>query len=91
MSDGKELAAITHPGEVISVGFNADRTRLIIGSADNVARLWEIQTGRLLQWFGHGGAVRGVAIHPSQPLVLTASADKATIHPLAGPRRPGVD
>jgi len=85
VSDGKELGAIAHPADVISVSFSgADRTRLITGATDNQARVWDLPTGRLLQSFAHGGAVRGVAIHPSQPLAITASSDKtATVHPIA--------
>src|SRR5262249_43596043 len=85
LADGKELTSIAHQADVIAIGFSgADRSRIITGSADNLARVWEVSTGRLLQTFPHAGAVRGVALHPSQPLVVTASADKtAAVHPFA--------
>ena len=84
IADGKELASIAHPADVVSVGFSGDKTRLITGATDNLARVWEVATGRLLQTFSHAGAVRGVALHPSQPLVITASADKtAAVRPFS--------
>jgi len=85
VSDSKELGTITHPADVVAVNFSgADTTRLVTGATDNFARVWELQAGRLLQTFSHGGAVRGVAMHPSQPLIVTASADKTgTAYPLA--------
>jgi len=85
IAEGKELGAIAHPADVISVNFNgADATRLVTGSADNLARVWDLRAGRLMQSYSHGGAIRGVALHPSQPLVVTASADKTvTVHPIA--------
>jgi WD40 repeat protein len=84
VGDGKEVASIAHPVDVVSINLSADKTRLITGGADNLARVWEVQTGRLLQIYSHAGAVRGVAFHPSQPLVVTASADKtAAVQPFA--------
>ncbi len=84
LADGKELAAIAHPADVISIGFSGDRTRLITGSADNLARVWDIATKQLVQAYAHAGPVRGVAFHPNQPLVVTASADKTGgVHAIA--------
>lgn len=84
LADGKELVAIPHAAAVTAVGFNADKTRLITGSADSLARVWDVKTGHLLQTFAHAGPITGVASHPSQPLVVTTSADKtALVHPSA--------
>src|SRR5262249_14986374 len=82
------LATLTHPAEVISVAFSADRTRLVTGTTDNMARLWDLalvaqgKPAVELQSFGHGAAVHAVAIHPGKPnIVLTGSADKtAAVH-----------
>src|SRR5262249_13513894 len=38
-ADGKEMATLTHPGEVTSLSFNPDKSRIVTGSADNVARV----------------------------------------------------
>ena len=63
LADGKEFLSIPHPAVVTAVGFNADRSRLITGSADNLARVWDTKTGQLLQTYAHTGPVTGVAIH----------------------------
>ncbi len=76
-ADGKEIASLIHPAEVLALAFNADKTRLVTGAADNVARVWDLASGRVLQTFQLPGAVRGVAFHPTQPVVFTASADKS--------------
>jgi WD40 repeat protein len=82
-ADGKETGKFTQPADVLSVSFNADKTRLLLGRADNVAVLVDVATGIVLQAFGHGGAVRGVFHHPTQPQVVTASADKTVlVHPV---------
>lgn len=83
-SDSKELAKLVHPAPALSVAFSGDRTRVVTGCADNVARVWDVATGKMLQWFAHAGPVRAVGHHSSQPTVYTASADKtAIIQPLA--------
>ena len=78
-ADGKETGKITQPADVLSLSFNADKTRLLLGRADNLAVLVEVATGIVLQAFGHGGAVKGVFHHPTQPQVITASADKTIL------------
>lgn len=78
-ADGKEVARIAQPAEVLSVSFNADKTRLLLGRADDLAVLVDGATGVVLQAFKHAGAVRGVFHHPSLPQVLTASADKTVL------------
>ncbi|HEY1187220.1 MAG TPA: WD40 repeat domain-containing protein [Gemmata sp.] len=77
LADGKEAAKLTQPADVLSLGFNADRTRLLIGRGDNLAVLVEVASGNVYQSFTHAGAVRGVVAHPSAPAVVTASADKS--------------
>jgi WD40 repeat protein len=76
-SSGAEAATLTHPAEVVSVAFSPDRSRILTGATDNLARVWDVKSGVVLQLFSHGGAVRGVAWHPSDAnRVVTASADK---------------
>jgi len=79
LADGKEVARIASPADIHSISFNADKTRLLIGRSDNVAVLVEVATGAILQSFAHTGAVKGVYHHPSQPQVVTASADKTIL------------
>ena len=45
-------------------------------SADKTARIWGVDSGRCLTFYtGHTGSVNGIAFHPTQDLVLTASGD----------------
>ncbi len=77
--DGKDAGKLTQPADVLSLSFNADKTRLLIGRADNVAVLVEVATGNVFQAFPHTGPVRGVVAHPGTPHVITASADKSVV------------
>jgi WD40 repeat protein len=79
LADGKEVGKFTQPGDVLSLNFNADKTRLAVGRSDNVAVLIEVATGNVIQAFPHTGAVRGVVAHPGTPVVITASADKSAV------------
>lgn len=79
LADGKDAGKLTQPADVLSLSFNADKTRLAIGRSDNVAVLVEVATGTAYQAFPHTGAVRGVVAHPSTPAVITASADKSVV------------
>ncbi|MCI0701367.1 MAG: WD40 repeat domain-containing protein, partial [Planctomycetia bacterium] len=79
LADGKEVGKLTQSADVLSLSFNADKTRLLIGRSDNLAVLVEVATGTVYQSFTHSGAVRGVVAHPSTPAVITASADKTVV------------
>lgn len=79
LADGKEAGKIASPADVHALSFNADKTRLVLGRADNSAVLVEVATGAVLQAFPHTGAVKGVFHHPTQPQVITASADKSLL------------
>jgi WD40 repeat protein len=76
VGDGKELATLNHPAEVTSLGFNADRTRIVTGASDNLTRVWEVSTGRELQAFSEAGAVRSAVFLPNQPAQVLTGADK---------------
>ena len=78
LADGKDAGKFTQPADVLSLSFSADKARLLIGRADNLAVLAEVATGTVVQSFVHNGAVRGVA-HPSTSVVVTASADKSVV------------
>ncbi len=79
LADGKEAGKLTQTADVLSLSFNADKTRLLIGRADNLAVLVEVATGTVYQSFIHTGAVRGVVAHPTTATVITASADKSVV------------
>ncbi len=75
-ADAKETSLVALPADGTRVAFNADRTKLAMALADNSAVVVNVPSGRIEQVVKHAGAVVGLAFHPSQPILYTASADK---------------
>jgi len=66
-----------HTGDVLSVAFSSDGTKLLTGSRDKTARLWDVGTGSQIRAFqGHEDSVDAVALSPDGTKVLTGSQDK---------------
>jgi WD40 repeat protein len=83
-TDGKEAGKLAQTADVLSLSFSPDKTRLLIGRADNLAALVEVASGAVVQTYAHSGPVRGALIHPGNQHVVTASADKSfAISPIA--------
>ncbi|MBA4019282.1 MAG: serine/threonine protein kinase [Pirellula sp.] len=74
-----------HTKPVLSLSFNRAGDRLVTGSADGTARLWDVAAGaelRLLR--GHASGVESVAFSPDEQTIVTAGADgTAIVWPLA--------
>jgi hypothetical protein len=59
------------------VAFSPDGTRLLTGSDDRTARVWDARTGTpLLELKGHTGSVRSVAFSPDGTRLVTGSLDR---------------
>ena len=62
-----------------ALAFSSDGTRLLTGSDDRTAAVWEVGTGRIISVYkGHPGPVRLVAYSPDGKRVATASTDPLT-------------
>jgi WD40 repeat protein len=65
-----------HTAPVKAVAFSPDGTRVVTGSGDNAARLWDEATGKVLATLaGHVDSVWAVAFSPEGTRVLTGSED----------------
>jgi WD40 repeat protein len=63
-----------HEARVTALAFSPDGTRLLTGSADGTAALWDVAAGRLRTVYrGHPGGVDLVAYSPDGTRVATAS------------------
>jgi WD40 repeat protein len=66
-----------HDGFVFALAFSADSKRLISGSSDKTAILWDLSTRRqLLRLSGHAETVKAVAISKDGARVVTGSEDE---------------
>ncbi|MBL9126704.1 MAG: serine/threonine protein kinase, partial [Verrucomicrobiales bacterium] len=66
-----------HLNSVHAVAFSPDGRRLVTGSGDHTAKVWEAATGReLLTFAGHSAQVWSVAFFPDGRRIVTGSADQ---------------
>jgi WD40 repeat protein len=66
-----------HKDTVDAVAFSPDGTRIITGSRDRTARIWDATSGQhLITLNSHSHAVVAVAFSPDGTRVLTGSADR---------------
>jgi WD40 repeat protein len=70
------LIQFGHSQDVTSVAFLPDGLRVLTGSADGTACLWDVPTSKVIRSYGGGfGSVKAVDFLPEGKLVLTAGGD----------------
>jgi WD40 repeat protein/pyrimidine deaminase RibD-like protein len=63
-----------------NAGFSPDGSRVVVASADRVARVWETLSGRLLATLsGHSDVVSNASFSPDGSRIVTASRDGTAI------------
>lgn len=66
----------SHTDGVWEVTASQSQPLIATASADHLACIWSIESGRcLLKYEGHGGSVNSIRFHPTKELLLTASGD----------------
>jgi len=74
--DGSPVAVLRHRGPVADVEFSPDGRVLATASGDEMARLWNAETGQLRRTLrGHTAFVRSVDFRPDGKVLATASDD----------------
>ena len=65
---------------LVRCAWSGDGERVACGSADRLVRVWDAASARLDYALpGHAGAVLGVAMHPSEPVIASGGADKRVL------------
>jgi len=73
---GERTVLRGHTDRVWTAAFSPDGTRVLTGSADNTARLWDAATGKVVTTLaGHAAPVAAIAFSPDGTRVLTGSED----------------
>jgi TIR domain/WD domain, G-beta repeat len=73
---GERAVLAGHTKSVTAVAFSQDGTRVMTGSEDNTARLWDAATGKAVATLaGHTGYIRAIEFSPDGMHVLTGSDD----------------
>jgi WD40 repeat protein len=72
----REFAVLTgHTADIFAVALTADGSRIVTGSYDKSARVWEAATGKQLSKLDHPGSVLAVAVTPDGKRIATGSTD----------------
>ncbi len=80
MQKGAERMSFSPNGIVAAASFSPDASRIVTGSWDNSARVWDAETGKsVLKLEGHTSYVNSAVYSPDGSLILTASDDKTAV------------
>ena len=72
-----QLTLKGHTGAVFSASFSPDGTRVVTGSEDKTAKIWNAMSGAVVLILkGHAGIIRSASFSPDGTRVVTASEDK---------------
>jgi WD40 repeat protein len=81
LADGKETVAFEWPATLRfswAFGMAPDGLRVIVGSDDHMARVFDVKTGKLINELkGHTGALYGAALMPGGKRAVTGGMDRS--------------
>ena len=64
-----------HEGRVWSAHFSPDSKRVVTNAYDNTARVWDVESGKIVSLMQHGSWVSSAQWSPDGRRIVTASAD----------------
>jgi hypothetical protein len=68
-----------HSDDILAAAFSPDGRRIITGSRDQTARIWEAASGQeLLRLHGHTAPISSVAFSPDGQWIVTSGDDRTT-------------
>jgi WD40 repeat protein len=77
LSNGNERRLEGHSQQILGAVFSPDGKRILSGSYDHTARLWDVASGQeVCRFFGHTNWVWGVAFSRDGKFGLSGSLDK---------------
>lgn len=65
-----------HSGAIADMGFTADARRLITASTDATLRVWDLPTGKCVDWLKFAKPVTSVTVSPSGEFLATSHQDR---------------
>jgi len=71
----RPISLFQHGDSVLSAAFSPDGKFAVTGSADHIARVWEIASGKEITHMTHNDSVQSVAFSPNGKYIASASAD----------------
>jgi WD40 repeat protein len=70
---------ITHPG-MVTAKFSPDGKKIITASGDSTAKIWDVESGRILQTLsGHDDGLLFAAYSPDNSKIVTTSMDRTAM------------
>ncbi|TFK18865.1 WD40 repeat-like protein [Coprinopsis marcescibilis] len=78
---GTPILILEHPAPVMNISFSPDGSRIVSGSSDRMVRVWDVESGEVLNGplEGHEDTVNCVVFSPDGTTVASASEDETII------------
>lgn len=66
-----------HEGEIVSLSFSAEGDKIVTGSFDHTARIWDVNSGKCIRVLDdHQGEISSTQFEFSGEFVATGSVDR---------------